>query len=155
MVKKYLILVCLSFLAIHASCSDGRENDGKIDKPSMGEKPQEYLFERSQPATKILTQDRQVAEPLADAMGILELSAKDLVRPLYHEEGYIMLARHAVVDRVASSPFTLKSWADETSQVLKNSAGAGLLALALESLKIIDGYGEGLPQVGYRFDRND
>ncbi len=151
--KKYLVLISLSFFAIHASCSDGRQNDEKIDKLSMGEEPQAYLFERSQPATKILTQDRQVAEPLTEAMDILGLAVKDLVRPLYHEEGYIMLARLAVVDHVASSPFTLKSWADESSQVLKKSAEDSLLALALESLKIIDGYGESPPQVGYRFDR--
>ena len=152
MLKKYLVLICLSFLAIHASCGNGRENDGKIDTLPINAKPKEFLFERSQPAIKILTRDRQVADPLADAMGILGLTASDLVRPLYYEEGYIMLAPLAVVDRVARSPFMLKSWADETSRALKKSAQAGLLTLALESLKIIDGYSESSPHFGYRFD---
>jgi hypothetical protein len=152
MLKKYLIIIGLSLLALHVACGDGRENGGKIDTATIDAKPQEFLFERLQPAIKILTRDRQVADPLADAMGMLGLTATDLVRPLYHEEGYIMLARLAVVDRVASSPFMLKSWADETSRALKKSSQAGLLTLALESLKIIDGYSESFPQVGYRFD---
>ena len=153
MLKKYLILICLSLLALHVSCGDERENGGNIDTATIEEKPQKFLPEQSQPVNNILIPGALVAEPLADAIGILGLTATDLVRPLYYEEGYIMLARLAVVDRVADSPFTLRSWADRTSQTLKKSAESGLLTLASEALKIIDGYSEGPSQVGYQLDR--
>ncbi len=60
--------------------------------------------------------------PLQHALSIIGLNPADLVRPLYHEEGYQLVGRIPLIDRVAQSPFFLHHWADDTSHKLQYNA---------------------------------
>lgn len=66
------------------------------------------------------------ANPLEHALALLDLNHAKMIRPLWHEAGYHLIARNPLIDQVATSPFYLHDWADKTSMQLQKGATQSL-----------------------------
>lgn len=66
------------------------------------------------------------ANPVEHALSLLDLNHAEMIRPLWHEAGYHIIARNPLIDHVAASPFYLHDWADKTSMQLQRNATKSL-----------------------------
>jgi hypothetical protein len=62
-----------------------------------------------------------------------------LIRPLWHEAGYHLIARNPLIDHVAASPFYLHDWADKTSMQLQKKATQNLTDLLAFMIRTLSG----------------
>ena len=79
------------------------------------------------------------ANPVEDALRILNLNDADLVRPQYLEAGYQLAGRLPLIDHIARSPFSLQHWADDTSQKLQQQAGKSLYDISAFTVALMNG----------------
>jgi tetratricopeptide (TPR) repeat protein len=81
------------------------------------------------------------ANPVEHALSLLDLNHAKMIRPLWHEAGYHLIARNPLIDHVAASPFYLHDWADKSSlQLQKNAAKSLTDILAFMMLTLNGGF---------------
>jgi hypothetical protein len=80
-----------------------------------------------------------VQNPIDHALSLVDLKRADLRRPLFHEEGYNLIARNPLIDRVAQSPFYLHHWADTNSKELQKNAQNGIQPVVTYLIETLNG----------------
>jgi tetratricopeptide (TPR) repeat protein len=79
------------------------------------------------------------ADPLEHALSLLDLNPAKMIRPLWHEAGYHLIARNPLIDRLAASPFYLHAWADKTSMQLQKNATKSLTDILASMMFTLNG----------------
>ncbi|MBW2220381.1 MAG: hypothetical protein JRF40_12980, partial [Deltaproteobacteria bacterium] len=112
-----LLITLLLLITVSSGCGSNKDNrEEGLGKtfPSSNTNPLEHIFE------------------------ILNLNNDDLVRPLYLEEGYHLICRNSLIDRMARSPFILQEWADNTSDSLQQNADSGIADILQFTFKTLN-----------------
>ena len=121
------LIVFLSCLVVTGGCSDVSR------KETGAEKTANEVQSRTARIKSI------AANPVEDALRILNLNDADLVRPQYLEAGYQLAGRLPLIDHIARSPFSLQHWADDTSQKLQQQAGKSLYDITALTVALMNG----------------
>jgi len=69
------------------------------------------------------------SNPMDDALGLIGLDLSFSNRPLPSEDGYMIMARVPLIDRLAQNPFFLYHWANKTSDKIQQDEAQNLTAV--------------------------
>lgn len=127
-VLKNLVICWMTLSAVMAAC----DTDNRL--PEMMAAKRIFQVDNTTAKTTTAESLRVTAtgsvipsdNPIRDALRLLKLDESDLTRPRAYEEGYIMLARLPLIDRLSESPFILQLWADEMSGKLQQTASKSI-----------------------------
>jgi hypothetical protein len=125
------VLIIVFALFPFTACDENKGQEKKV----VSKQIPDMLSERSE-TIKIA---QSGLNPVDHALGLVGLKRSQLSRPLYHEEGYRMMCRVPLIDRVSESPFYLHYWADETSIKMQKAAEKSLYQSLEIMMKNING----------------
>ncbi len=132
------ILLSLVIFYVY-SCDSTESTNSKVPRPGAQSKTSYAIAQKVEISVP-------VENPIDHALSLVDLERADLRRPLSHEEGYNLIGRNPLIDRIAQSPFYLHHWADTNSKLLQENAQNGIqnvFAYLVETLNGGVSYGAG------------
>jgi len=131
MFYRILIFIALFILFPVTACDENKGGESKVAST-----PSPVMSFMGGETVKI---SQSGLNPIDHALSLVGLNRSELARPLYHEEGYHMMCRIPLTDRVSKSPFYLHNWADETSSKMQKAAEKGLYSALAVMVKTVNG----------------
>ena len=112
MFYRILIFIALFILFPVTACDENKGGESKVAST-----PSPVMSFMGGETVKI---SQSGLNPIDHALSLVGLNRSELARPLYHEEGYHMMCRIPLTDRVSKSPFYLHNLGKTFSDIYPN-----------------------------------